>query len=79
MQSVNREAVGIPFSWAEEFDQEKLAISDKKEKVHWNCVGDINFTIAQRKRGGGTVAFICDPLWKSLIKVLSAQPEPASS
>ena len=53
------------------------------------CVGDINFTDAQEKRGGGTVAFQCDPLWNSLSRVLTAkapaagatvaaQPPPAS-
>ena len=33
-------------------------------------MGDINFTIAQRKRGGGTVAFQCEALWSSLSRVL---------
>ncbi len=78
MQSVNLELLGIPYSWSETFDHAKLAISDKSEKVHWVCVGDINFTLAQEKRGGGTVAFICDPLWQSLIQVLSDKPEPAA-
>lgn len=76
MQSVNLEPLDIPYSWSEEFDHAKLAISDKSEKVHWVCVGDINFTKAQENRGGGTVAFICDPLWQSLIQALSIKPEP---
>jgi hypothetical protein len=33
-------------------------------------VGDINYTLAQRKRGGGTVAFQCEPLWSALSQVL---------
>jgi deoxyribonuclease II len=31
---------------------------------------DINFTIAQRKRGGGTVAFQCEALWRSISAIL---------
>ena len=76
MNSVTLEPLGIPYSWSESFDHAKLAISDPDEKVHWVCVGDINFTLAQEKRGGGTVAFKCDPLWKELSKILSTAPEP---
>ncbi len=75
MQSVTLEP-NPAYSWSESYDHAKLAISDPDEKVHWVCVGDINFTLAQEKRGGGTVAFKCDPLWKELSRILSAAPEP---
>ena len=76
MKSVTLEPLGIPYSWSESYDHAKLAISHPDEKVHWVCVGDINFTLAQEKRGGGTVAFKCDPLWQELTKTLSTAPEP---
>jgi deoxyribonuclease-2 len=66
MKAVDLTKIGIPFEWPEPDDHAKLCISDLKEAVHYVCVGDINFTLAQRKRGGGTVAFKCEPLWKSL-------------
>jgi len=62
--------LGYDIAWEESDDHAKLAISAKTEQVHYVCVGDINFTLAQRKRGGGTVAFQCEPLWESLSSVL---------
>lgn len=62
--------LGIDISWTEEDDHAKLAISARSEPVHYVCIGDINFTIAQRKRGGGTVAFQCEALWSSLSSIL---------
>ena len=70
MKSVNLNPLGIDIMWGEEDDHAKLAISDRKEEVHYVCVGDLNFTIAQEKRGGGTVAFQCDPLWESISSIL---------
>jgi deoxyribonuclease-2 len=78
MHSVNFAPLGIPWSWAEENDHAKLCISDRNNAAgspHWVCVGDINFTDSMEKRGGGTVAFICDPLWQALVQVLSAAEE----
>lgn len=78
MHSVNLAPLGIPWSWAEENDHAKLVISDRNNpqgSPHWVCVGDINFTDSMEKRGGGTVAFICDPLWQALAQVLSAAEE----
>ena len=44
---------------------------------NWQAnVGDINFTDAQERRGGGTAAFKCEVLWNSLVQILSDQPEP---
>ena len=70
MKSVNLNPLGVDIMWGEEDDHAKLAISDCKEEIHYVCVGDINFTIAQEKRGGGTVAFQCDPLWESISEIL---------
>ena len=66
MAGINLMPLGIDISWPEPDDHAKLAISARSESTHFVCVGDINFTIAQRKRGGGTVAFQCEPLWQSL-------------
>lgn len=74
---VNLQALGIDISWPEADDHAKLAISDHLESPHFVCVGDLNFTIAQRKRGGGTVAFQCEDLWKSLSEIL--QPVPVAA
>lgn len=75
MKSVNLGKLGSKISWSEENDHGKLAISAPSEKAHWVCVGDINFTLAQEKRGGGTVAFVCNPLWKQLNAILSTAAE----
>jgi deoxyribonuclease-2 len=85
MKGVNLKPLGIDLAWPEADDHAKLAISARSEQVHYVCVGDLNFTIAQRQRGGGTVAFQCDPLWSSIsailegvTKVPSLTPRPAS-
>ncbi len=80
MQAADLSPLGIPYSWSEKVDHAKLAISDRSNAAgtdRWVCVGDINFTDAQERRGGGTAAFVCEPLWNSLVKVLTDQPEPA--
>lgn len=66
MAGIDLTPLGIPLQWPEPDDHAKLAISARSEQVHYVCVGDINFTIAQEKRGGGTVAFQCEALWHSL-------------
>jgi len=73
MKTVDLSPLHIPFSWSEEKDHAKIAISDKAEKTKWVCVGDINFTLSQEKRGGGTVAFQCNPLWKKLDVIFSTK------
>jgi|GEM_PF-511722 len=78
MHSVSLVPLGIPWSWAEENDHAKLAISDRTNPAgtdRWVCVGDINFTLSMEQRGGGTVAFICDPLWQALSQIILATPE----
>lgn len=76
MKSINLNPLGYDIAWSEEDDHAKIAISDKNEQIHYVCVGDINFTIAQEKRGGGTVAFQCDPLWQSLSEIFETVSLP---
>ena len=47
--------------------------SDATEKIRYVCVGDPNFTVAQEKRSGGTVAFPCKDLWESINQILSTK------
>lgn len=61
------------YDWSEENDHAKLTISDKSEKIKYVCVGDLNFTVAQEKRSGGTVAFPCTDLWESLWEIISTK------
>lgn len=70
MKGINLAPIGIKIEWPEPDDHAKLAISARSELNHFICVGDMNFTIAQEKRGGGTVAFRCEPLWKSISAIL---------
>lgn len=74
MKSVDLAPLGLSpsFAWSEENDHAKIAVSAPKENPKYVCVGDINFTIAQENRSGGTVAFICDDLWQSLSEILFA-------
>ena len=62
------------YDWSEENDHAKLAVSDEKEKIKYVCVGDLNFTVAQEKRSGGTAAFPCHDLWESLWEIISPKP-----
>jgi deoxyribonuclease-2 len=70
MKSINLKALDIDLAWPEADDHAKLAISAISEQIHYVCVGDLNYTVAQRKRGGGTVAFRNDALWCSLSSIL---------
>jgi deoxyribonuclease-2 len=77
MKSVNLNPLGIDIMWGEEDDHAKLAISAAdQDQPRYVCVGDINFTVAQEKRGGGTVAFQCDPLWDSISSILESVSLP---
>lgn len=79
MKAIDLDALGIDIAWPEPDDHAKLAISDKAEAIRYICVGDINFTLAQEKRGGGTVAFQCDALWKGISSILEGvfiHPKP---
>ena len=70
MKGIDLNPLGIDIKWDLPEDHAKLAISARSEQTHYVCIGDINFTIAQRKRGGGTVAFQCEALWKSISATL---------
>jgi deoxyribonuclease-2 len=60
----------VSYEWSEENDHSKIAISDNDQSIKYVCVGDLNFTVAQEKRSGGTVAFTAEELWKSLFAIL---------
>ena len=70
MKGIDLSSLGIHIAWPEADDHAKLCISARSEQVHFVCVGDMNFTIAQRKRGGGTTAFQCEPLWERISGIL---------
>lgn len=57
--------LGVHWAWPETHDHAKWGITRHSD---WICVGDINRMISQRKRGGGTIAFQNETLWKSLAK-----------
>lgn len=70
MTGIDLTPLGIDISWPEPDDHAKLAISARSEVTHYVCIGDMNFTVAMRKRSGGTVAFQCEPLWASISAIL---------
>ena len=70
MKGIDLNKLGYNIRWPEPDDHAKLAISDRKEDTRYVCVGDINFTLSQRHRGGGTVAFQCDALWQAISDIL---------
>jgi len=71
MGGIDLNPLGYDIVWPETDDHAKLAISARSEQTHFICVGDINFTLSMRKRSGGTVAFKCEPLWKSISSILT--------
>jgi deoxyribonuclease-2 len=62
---INLGPLGAHWAWPETHDHAKWGITVKST---WVCVGDINRMISQRKRGGGTVAFQNETLWRALSK-----------
>jgi deoxyribonuclease-2 len=62
---VNLGPLGLHWAWPETHDHAKWGITLRSD---WVCVGDINRMISQRKRGGGTIAFQNETLWKALSK-----------
>jgi deoxyribonuclease II len=75
MKSVNLKPLNINpyYEWSEENDHAKIAISGNNEEPKYVCVGDLNFTVAQENRSGGTVAFINNDLWENLNNILSTE------
>ena len=70
MDGIDLNPLGYDIVWPETDDHAKLAISARSEDTHYICVGDINFTLSMRSRSGGTVAFQCEPLYKSISSIL---------
>ena len=62
---INLGSMGSQWAWPETHDHAKWGITLHSD---WVCIGDINRMISQRKRGGGTVAFQNEMLWKALSK-----------
>jgi deoxyribonuclease-2 len=62
---INLGPLGIHMAWPETHDHAKWGITTH---LNWVCVGDINRMISQRKRGGGTIAFQNESLWRGLSK-----------
>jgi len=60
---INLGALGVHWAWPETHDHAKWGITLHSD---WICVGDINRMVTQRKRGGGTIAFQNEVLWKAL-------------
>ena len=60
---INMGPLGAHWAWPETHDHAKWGITKKSD---WVCVGDINRMVSQRKRGGGTIAFQNETLWKAL-------------
>ncbi|MDI9309296.1 MAG: deoxyribonuclease II family protein [Limnohabitans sp.] len=75
MKSVNLKPMNTnpSYDWSEENDHAKIAISAESEDPKYVCVGDLNFTVAQENRSGGTVAFINNDLWQNLFDILSSE------
>jgi len=68
--------LGIHWAWPETHDHAKWGITTHSD---WVCVGDINRMISQRKRGGGTIAFKNETLWKALSKTSLVLAPPGHS
>jgi deoxyribonuclease-2 len=62
---INLGPLGIHMAWPETHDHAKWGITTHS---NWVCVADINRMISQRKRGGGTIAFQNETLWRGLSK-----------
>jgi deoxyribonuclease-2 len=62
---INLGAMGLHWAWPETNDHAKWGITLTSD---WVCVGDINRMVSQRKRGGGTIAFQNETLWRALSK-----------
>ncbi|XP_026808791.1 cell-death-related nuclease 7 [Rhopalosiphum maidis] len=52
-------------------DHSKWVVTGKSS-VHWTCIGDINRTEHQKKRGGGTVCVKLMPIWNHYKQLVSS-------
>jgi deoxyribonuclease II len=73
---INLGPLGAHWAWPETHDHAKWGITLHS---NWVCVGDINRMISQRKRGGGTIAFQNETLWKALSKTSLILAPPGHS
>jgi deoxyribonuclease II len=70
--SVDLAPLGVPYTWSYTQDHAKWAVSTDPS---WVCVGDINRQVSQEKRGGGSICFQEEPLWKALASVQTERVE----
>jgi len=54
--------------WAVAYSEE-MTMPDAEKYV---CIGDINRMETQKKRGGGTVCFVNQDLWKSFTAIIQS-------
>lgn len=73
---INLGPLGAHWAWPETHDHAKWGITLHS---NWICVGDINRMISQRKRGGGTIAFQNETLWRALSKTTLILAPPGHS
>src|SRR5580692_8614415 len=73
---INLGPMGLHWAWPETHDHAKWGITLHE---NWVCVGDINRMISQQKRGGGTIAFQNETLWKALSKTGLTLAPPGKS
>jgi deoxyribonuclease-2 len=73
---INLGSLGAHWAWPETHDHAKWGITHHS---NWICVGDINRMISQRKRGGGTIAFQNEILWKALSRTTLVLAPPGHS
>jgi deoxyribonuclease-2 len=73
---INMGPLGAHWAWPETHDHAKWGITLHSD---WVCIGDINRMISQRKRGGGTIAFQNQTLWKALSKTSLLLAPPGQS
>jgi deoxyribonuclease-2 len=73
---INLGSLGAHWAWPETHDHAKWGITLHSD---WVCIGDINRMISQRKRGGGTIAFQNETLWRALSRTSLVLAPPGHS
>lgn len=68
---INLEHLGVPYEWHYTKDHSKWGVSTSPD---WVCVADINRQTSQEKRGGGSICFRHEGLWKALSAVERLKP-----
>jgi deoxyribonuclease-2 len=70
--SVDLTPIGVRYVWSYTHDHAKWAVGTTPS---WVCVADLNRMVSQEKRGGGSICFQEDNLWKALLSVQSEKPQ----